>query len=323
MKISLTPYTYALALVSAIAIAGCSSGSSNPDNNDNDAITYTGSTSPAAISASNAEEIGTSATEGVVQAVEVETSGDALPFAVAISKSPRSQLNQKLREISRHLIDSKRSIDLPLGLVMDGSDDFPDDMGYCGGSITIPDNMYNDTSGNINGTITYNNLCMDAGVGYGRMTVNGSIIFSQTETRFSMTYRNLTVSYNGETYTMNSTYACDILSSGAYNCSTSSDYAGSDGSTYRMSDVSISGNNSAGYSVDASFCHPNYGCVTIVTTSPITFNCENGMPDSGAISYTGASGSSGTISFDSCSGYSGTYDDGSGSIASFIGSWPS
>ncbi len=316
MKIPIISFTV-LALISAVTIAGCSSGSNNPDNSDKGAVTYTGSTSPAAINAANAEEIGTSATEGVVQAIETETSGDALPFGVAISKNSVSRLNQKLSDITRRLIDSKRSIDLPLGIVLDG-DDFPADIGYCGGNITIPDDF--GSSSKLNGTITYNNFCMDAGVGYGRMTINGAIIYSQTETHISMTYRNLTVRYNGETYTMNSTITCDNSFS---SCTISSDYAGSDGSTYRMSDVSISGNNSAGYSVDASFCHPSYGCVSIMTTSPITFNCENGMPDSGTISYTGTNGSSGTISFDSCSGYSGTYDDGSGSIASFSGSWPS
>lgn len=316
MRISVMKFIYAIALVATISVMGCSNGGGSTPNKDNDIPAYTGSTSPAAISASNAEEIGTSATEGVVQAVEADTSGDILPFGVAINNDSTSHLNQKLRDITRRLLDSRRNIDLPLGIVLDGEDDFPG-IGYCGGSITVPDDF--GSTSMLNGTIIYNNFCMDAGEGYGRMTINGSLIFSETETRISMTYRNLTVRYNGETYTMNSTFTCDTSFT---NCTMSSDYTGSDGSTYRMSDVSVSGSDSAGYSVDASFCHPSYGCVTIITTSPITFNCENDMPDSGAISYTGANGSSGTISFDNCTSYSGTYNDGSGGVVSFSGSWP-
>lgn len=308
-----------MALASTIGVTGCGSSSSDRPKEGNDIPTYSGSTSPATISASNAEKIGVSATEGVAQTVETDSNKDVLPFGVASSENSTANLNQKLRDITYRLLDSKRNTYLPLEVVLDG-DDFPADMGYCGGSITIPDDMYNNTSGRLNGTITYNNFCMDAGVGYGRMTINGSLIFSETETRISMIYRNLTVRYNGETYTMNSTYTCDTPS--FTNCTLSSDYAGSDGSTYRMSDVSVSGDNSSGYSVNASFCHPSYGCVTIETTTPITYNCANGMPDGGAIRFTGANGSSGTISFDSCSTYSGTYDDGSGSITSFSGSWP-
>ena len=309
----------AMALAFTVGVTGCGNSSSDNPKENNDIPTYSGSTSPATISASNAEKIGTSATEGVVQAVETDANGDALPtILVATNENSTSNLNQKLRDITYRLLDSKRNTYLPLEVVLDG-DDFPADMGYCGGSITFPDDMYNNTSGRLNGTITYNNFCTDAGDSYGRMTINGSLIFSETETHISMIYRNLIVSYNGETYTMNGTYTCNTSFT---NCTMSSDYAGSDGSTYRMSDVSVSGNNSSGYSVNASFCHPNYGCVTIETTTPITFNCANGMADGGAIRFTGANSSSGTISFDSCSSYSGTYNDGSGSITSFSGNWP-
>lgn len=308
-----------MALAFTVGVTGCGNSSSDNPKENNDIPIYSGSTSPATISASNAEKIATSATEGVLQAVETDANGDALPtILVATNENSTSNLSQKLRDITYRLLDSKRNTYVPLEVVLDG-DDFPADMGYCGGNITYPDDMYNNTSDKFNGTITYNNFCMDAGVGYGRMTINGSLIFSETETHISMIYRNLTVSYNGETYTMNGTYTCNISFT---TCTMSSDYAGSDGSTYRMSDVSVEGNNSSGYLVSASFCHPNYGCVTIKTTTRITFNCANGMPDGGAISFTGANSSSGTIRFDNCSSYSGTYDNGSGSITSFSGNWP-
>ncbi|NOZ52179.1 MAG: hypothetical protein GXP08_03385 [Gammaproteobacteria bacterium] len=272
--------------------------------------TYTGAIDTAKISASNAEVLGITATEAVQQSVTSTTAKNSVPFGLSISASPA--LLQIIRDTSASIVSNAKARHLPIGMAI-----HPDEFGpnYCGGSATISDEIID--GDNFSATITYNNICYDDGENE-RIIMNGTLSYFITETAFSITFSNFSITVDGITETINATVTCgeDLTSI----CSFSTDYVGKDGVTYRVSDFDVNGDATSGYSVNATFFHPDYGSVEIQTTSPVTFNCPAERPDSGAISFTGSSGTSGSMSFNSCETYTYCYNEGSGEMCD-TGTW--
>ena len=304
-------YLYFILIIVGCGDAGVTGGGSGAT------VTYSGSTTPAAITADNAESVGTGAAEGTTQAVSGFVSSQNNPLGVSISDDATS-VAAKVSEISQSIVSGYGSVNLPVGISL-SSDQLNAAMSasnasFCGGSITLPDNYLNIGS---SGTITYNNLCMNIS-GYGEITMDGTVTYSYSSTGSATSYSNVTVTANGQTYILNGTYACS-----ADSCSFSQDFVSSTGSTYRVADVSITGSSSSGYYVNATFYHSDYGSVTITTSDPVLLGCSNGYPSSGTINFSGAGGSSGTITFRSdCSGYDGTYTTSTDGTGTFSGSWP-
>jgi hypothetical protein len=272
-----------------------------------------GETTPAGIDANNAETLGVTSLEATEEAINVQSVDDnnAVPFAVSVTGNNSSELSNLVYDIGKKLLNQAPSLNFPTGLTI-SSDQFGDPS-FCGGSISVPDNVDTATSF----TITYNNLCYDTGTS-GQIVMNGTVKYAETDTTITITYVNFSYTFDGTTETINATLNCDSTFS---SCSFSSDYAGSDGKTYRVADFSVGGDDTSGYTVSATFFHPDHGSLSIETTSPMTFGCSNGLPDGGTISFTGDGGTSGTITFRSdCTGYDGTYFDGS-VAGSFSGDW--
>ena len=92
-----------------------------------------------------------------------------------------------------------------------------------------------------------------------------------------------------------------------------------DGKTYRVSDFTIGGSDTFGYTINATFYHPDFGSVTIQTTAPITFD-STGKPNGGTLEFTSGT-ATGTITFNTDGlGYTGSWIDG-GNGGSFSGTW--
>lgn len=162
--------------------------------------------------------------------------------------------------------------------------------GDCGGSATV-------TGGSSGSTITYNNFCS------GGVVANGTAVVSFSSSgAYTITYSNFTVTYGGETYTLNMIVSCDSQG----NCTYSEDFTGSDGRSYRVEGSTVSGNSSSGYNISATVYDPDYGYIEITATN-VTF-CSNGNPGTGSITFTGSGGTSASVTFDSCSSYTVTVD---------------
>jgi len=302
--------------VLVVLLAGCGGSSSNDDgtNNSGGGIVYSGSTAPAAVSGSNAENLGVGTTDAISQAIDSDSADiSGIPFSVSIIES--SDIGQQILAKSLELVATQQFGNLPVGVTI-GGEGFSMEQGYCGGSMTIPDSwasdegLSGDSAFEISGTITFNNLCLDLGsAGFGAMTINGAITISAGGVR---TYNNLTARFADGT-----SIICDGV-----DCSASAVFSGADGATYSVADVVVTGDSIMGYSVDASYCHGTYGCLTISTDSPIIFSCENGRLASGSISFSSTDGSSGTITFNDCNSYTiafATITDGS--IVTVMGTW--
>ena len=296
--------------VFVILLMGCggSGGDNENTGNGSGGIVYSGATSPASVSNSNAADLGVGTTDAISQAVESNSADvSGLPFGASISDT--TILAQRVVNVSLQAMVVQQELALPAGITL-GSGSFPSGTGYCGGSVTVPDSwLTGGASETSSGVITYNNLCMDSGFsGFGSMIINGVATISGGVT----TYSDLTVSFEDGT----------LLTCNASDCEMSAVYAGPDGVVYRVADVGVVGDSTSGYSVDASYCHGTHGCLTVMTDSPIVFSCSNGRPESGSISFSSTGGSSGSITFNSCTSYTVTYTTmmGGGSD-SFSGGW--
>lgn len=277
--------------------------------------TYSGLTTPAAITSTNANELSTKATSATEDAIAQNAANDANPFAIAITPA-NSEFNPFIidltRDIATHL---PPNLNLPAGATISYIDlnNYLGQTLFCGGSVSAPDNF--GSNGTLNGTITFSNLCVYDDY-FGQITINGRVIFTETATEISIRYSNFSINDGVDSATINMTVTCDL---NMFSCSITADFVGNDGKTYRIANLTIVGSNTGPYTISATFYHPDHGSVLMSGTG-IYYNCSNGYPSAGTINITGANGSSATITFDTCSSYSGSWNDGISS-GSFSGNW--
>jgi hypothetical protein len=299
-----------LLITVAVILNGCSSGSDSSPAVAT-APTYSGNTSPAAITSTNAKSIGVISTEAANEAISADKGSKANPFAVSIVDN--ASFAAQLSSITRSLLDNAIASDMPIGATLSYTDLGPD---FCGGNVTIPDSAFN--SGLLNGSFTYNNLCYDDGSS-GQIIVNGTVAFTETTTEITMTYLNFTVTTGGETQNFNATITCDTS---FLNCTFSSTFVGSDGSVHSIEDYTVI-DTGTGFDVSATFFHHTYGIVTITTTAELTFGTTCGVfPDGGEIYISSSTGSFMYVSFANSCMYSITGNDGSAVFGPITGSQP-
>ncbi len=305
---------FIMLLGTAIVLTGCGGSSGGGSST----TTYSGVTSAATIDDSSAETLGTTATEAMSEAITNDSANDGNPFAFAASvtnSANSTSLSSIVTEIARKAASQMVPLNLPVGLTLTSAELGP---GFCGGSISIPDNFAGATEATLlNGSIVFNNLCFDGGAD-GQITMNGKITFTETAALLTISYVNFTVVFNGQTQTINATISC---STGSFSCTFSSDYVGADGKVYRVSDFVVGGNATGGYTISATFFHPDLGSVTVQTTTSITFS-SNGNPNGGVLLLTSGSATA-TITFNADGlTYSGNWSDtGAGTSGTFTGTW--
>ena len=160
----------------------------------------------------------------------------------------------------------------------------------------------------VTGTGTTSNVTFSNCV-IGPSTFNGTatMTFTQSGDTFTYTinYNNFTVTTGGVTETVSLSATCTgstTTISLDLSCSFDVSGTGIDGRNYSVSNVSVSGSISSGFSVSATVTDPDHGVIEISTNTPVTFNCPDGAPDSGEIQVT-AGGGSMTITFNDCSSF--------------------
>jgi hypothetical protein len=263
-------------VLSSLIIFGCSS-SDDGGGTASTVPTYTGVTTPAAITAANAEEMGRGVTEGVNESVKIATIGEGIPFAVDVNSS-NSALALKIEGIARNIIESLDTQSLPAGLVIT-AEELNQQTGttfYCGGSVTVPDNF--DPNDYWNFAMTFNNLCYDDGTT--PLTMNGTITFAETDTEFSISFTNFSANIAGTVETFSATVTCPTST---FICTISTVFTGSDDNVYKLTDMDVSGDATNGFYISATFYHYSLGQVSLETTAPVTYGSCGIHPDGGTI----------------------------------------
>ncbi len=268
-------------LLSAAMLVGCGGSSGG------------GSAATADISADNADDLSVAAAEATKTAIEAESNSGTSSIPTSFFKSTGSA----------PLLDK-----LQTG-VRSATEDFSDYICDVSGEAE----MTSSSSTFDTGSFIFNN-CND-----GDATYSGSVTFSGlSSSSFTFTYNNFIVTdnstgqrqaVNGTVTCTNSGASCDYsgLTVGGASLS-NSDFSGDDGRQYHFEgDVTVSGDNTSGWNVNATVVDPDHGAIKI-TARNITFgSCTNGVPTGGTITVTG-NGQTATVTFIDCNSFSLNYN---------------
>ena len=257
--------------------------------------TYTGVTTAADISNTNANQLVSGAYQngnyGSKSAVAVVSGSDSTnridrPRALAIS----DVLTSSLKKIDF----AKASSTTATGATQSGSVTVS---GSCGGSLTANISV-DDVTGHFSGTVSYSNYCESGS------TINGSTNFSGTFNlsggyiaQYTATLNSLTVQACGESGTTSGTVSMAFNGSTTVTLNIELLIAdNSTGKVYWINNLQYTIVAGAGYtdvSVSGKFYDPDYGYVTLSTSTPLRIYDGYYWPTSGVLNLTGATGIAG------------------------------
>lgn len=229
---------------------------------------------PATIGDDNKQDLVTAAS---LAAAEVKNTGNGtsnIPFAAEITLSPNlskaTELTNKV--VAASLLPSAAEIE-----------------DFCTtGSV--------DVSGNESNTVIKYNNCSYEGV-----VISGTARVKQSGNTTTIIYDNFTISQDGEKEVLNATITCTNES-----CSVSSDFHDETGKSYTVSNSSISGDESTGYNISADVYDSEHGQISFTATN-ILFDCSNGYPSSGEITFSDGV-TQAKVTFTNCNSYTLTID---------------
>lgn len=278
----------------AITLGACGGGGGGGGSS---AITYSGATTPATVTAANGEAVATSAYEngasgdsvaGVLASLNV-SSGDGF-------SGPRTQI---LAEVLKQDVDeftalaNQHSVGIAKATqTVSGSVD-----GDCGGTATYSITV-DDVSNEFNGSITYSSFCDDIYSISGRLSFQGSYA-NDTFGSTTLTLDSLTIVADGESLAVDGTVTAS--QSGATTTVVSNLLMqNTAGDVFKTEDLTITSVASATYSevsYSGQFYHPDHGYVTLSTPSGEAFVIYDvdDYPSSGQLVATGANGGTATL----------------------------
>jgi hypothetical protein len=248
-----------LVTVTGVTACGGGGGSGAPAGGGGVSISYTGVTTAATITSSNAASISGAAVNGVTTSAE---SGGALIGVVspgnAVGTTDTNSIVQTVKKLASQVVTPVAGNAAPLGLAA-GSNVIP---GSCGGNVVV---TASPSATTVTGTLVYNNYC-EAGTVF----VSGTNNFTA----------NVTV--NGTGVTIDS-----IMITTAPGARLSV-YVQRAGLVYWANNLDLTVNSQSSYddvSVSATYYHPTYGYVTL-TTPYLHIMAGDLYPSSGSLLLT-------------------------------------
>jgi hypothetical protein len=286
MILALTlPYTY----------GGCGGGGGGGDgggSDGGDGITYSGLTTPAVISESNAEDIsGGAFGSGLIGDVMIDLSLQQASGDQYVGKFRTVKVPQILSD-SLSLIDFSASSTGGVQAAVQTESDTIN--GNCGGSMSYSVSV-DDVTGTFNGSFTFSNYCDDG------TTMNGSARFDGRMNVDTDEFIEAHLSFNNLSdgdFTLDGDIEIDysvspnVITFNAYLEDPSS------GKVYWVRDYSITIDENAGYvevEMAGMFYHPDHGYVTLKTTALFVLHDGDEWPTSGTLVVTGANNSKARI----------------------------
>lgn len=318
MNFKIKPLATCLLTAFLLQACGGGSGDGSPDStNDGNDITsasqdYSGETAQATLTTDNTKDLATASASGTKQAID----SDSVPVVGARSDLPfsKEEILEEHADFVAGILEGNNN-QAARGVTAARTEDLTSALCDSGSIIAT----YPDTGTSGNWSIDYNQCTRTTSYGGSSYTTSfdGSVEGTYTQIgntyRYEYRYENFTVSiqspYVDHSQTFNMSMTCEFNQNSAeYSCDYYSDYQGYDDRVYRVSEVSVSGNESSGYDVSVRVYHPDYGYVTVMTEIPVTYECANGYPNAGRVLVEGANGTVATVEFTSCSTYVVVFD---------------
>ncbi len=234
--------------------------------------TYTGSTSPAELTATNVDVI-------AKESIQVGSMGSmgnisfSKPGGESLANGP---LYATLAKMARDAAQ-----------VNYATETFSDTIsGDCGGSasftMTIDDVTYD-----FSGSMTFNNYCLAGTIMSGSVSFTGSVNQNTNELTMTMTLKNISGQSMGESYTLSGTIKTVI---GSTSATMTMDLVVKDNVTskvYKMENYTLSVSGSY-VDISGRFYYPDYGYVTISTPTAFYYPYGASYPSQGVMVMTGA-----------------------------------
>jgi len=197
--------------------------------------------------------------------------------------------------------------------------------GACGGTLTA---TLDGTASAITGTMVYANYCINpegfAILINGTCGLTGQDFGGTGNYSEQLSVKDLRVAVAGETYTCNLTFAATYTNNVIGPISFTCTYKAPDSKVYLASNYQVvMGEGNSSLTISGKFYHPNYGCVTVTTPTPLVYSDCSGtwLPTGGSLQITGANCVTATFTPQSCSTYQICIDNGTQTCQTF--NWPS
>ncbi len=270
-----------------LALGGCGDDSAGPAS-----LSYTGLTSQSSIDSNNASEMSANSYKGlggtdmnIVGAVQSGGSGSS-------GESRLLTLATVLNDALVRLDPAAQSQAMALGATLSVNDSLPGD---CGGSMSFSITA-DDSTGAFSGSLSFNAYCTTDTSG--NTTISGSLTFSgvidlntQAFSAANMTFSYITITEGSETIAFSGTAV--FTSTNVVFTDVKIKLSNAD-KVYRVVNYSSTTTQGAGYvdvTVSGDFYHPDYGYVTVSTSTPLRVTDGDDNPSSGVLLLTGSGGS--------------------------------
>ena len=265
------------------------------EDNADDTIEYSGLTNPVSINQNNAQKILEEAFLG-----GTSSSSIASPYSTVAA----TQASGQRLFLFQHLSDTAQGISKDIAYIeQEGTPSITSavipysikEEGPCGGNYTETFSIDNET-GDISGTIQYNDYCEMGVISNGQINIQGNIDLYTANINLYMDFTNYSVSYDDISQTMNGTVSLiSYTDSSSMNMNI---YVRDDasGRTCWMHDYAFDVTDHYSYNelrISGRFYDPDYGYVILSTPESFIENYYDDYPSQGTLVATGAEGSSG------------------------------
>ncbi|MEK7207658.1 MAG: hypothetical protein AAB134_07240 [Pseudomonadota bacterium] len=286
-----------LALLLTACGGGGGGGGGSSSGSGSNTLSYTGITSQAAITASNADDLsagaildaGAGGSASLVGAMSNETSPPAKVRSVTASTAIKKALGR---------LDYSANSGVVIGAMVTVSDTMP---GTCAGSSGSASYSisWDDVAGDFSGTISFNGYCDDGVTLTGTAGFSGNIDpVTDAFTALSLSTSSLTVVSGADNFTIAGSLAFTAITSSSDNLSMTLNIRDGTGKVYRIEnflcvltyDLPFLGMDSVRF-VSGRFYHPDHGYVDVVSLSDFRFTLASYYPYVGVLVVTGSSGS--------------------------------
>jgi len=162
--------------------------------------------------------------------------------------------------------------------------------GACGGSLTA-----NVLDGQSRGEFAFNNFCL--GADGTRVTIDGLVVFASAgnaniavdgSNDITFTYGSLKMNFATTSFIVNMFAKCTGSLGSLNDCEYNEDFRGDNDILYRSSDISVSGNNTAGRLIEGTVADSIHGTILIVSNDIVI--CDNFNIGGGNISINDGTG---------------------------------
>jgi len=278
----------------AVFLTACGGGGGDGGGGSPAGISYTGLTTQATIDGNNAEDLSTGAYQG-------GQAGAAIGSVGAIQTGESGPVgHSRMLKVSQVLEGSLRQVDLMsrsagtfVGAIYTESDTI---YGDCGGSASFTVSV-DDQTGDFSGSFTFNNYCDDEVTISGAASFSGRVDLNTEELiEFSFSFDSITVTSGSDSFTLDGDISFDNTVSPATMTMTMLLKDNNTGKVYKVEDYIMTLTELASYvdvEVSGTYFDPDYGYVSISTTTPLRIYYGDDYPSDGVIVVTGNTGIAG------------------------------